>query len=388
RQDPALLEQAAGNEFSARVFPIPARGRKELIVSYSQEITPEAPYVVPLRGLPQVGKLDAVVARAGDDAPLLGQVHLENAAPAHDLAVDAAKLGAVDGVRAGELALLRVRPAAEAGRDPVESALVLVDTSASRALGFDAQIDGLRRLVGEVAAKEGAETPVAVLCFDQSSEVAFRGKAGAFGDEAVAKIRERGAFGASDLEAALAGAAKLAQEGGLRRVLLVSDGVPTAGDVAGDKVWAAARALKDAGVERVDALSIGGIRDESMLARVARAGLARDGVVAEAGSEIVDLARKLRSSTRSLDLRVEGASWQYPRSVSGLQPGDEVLVYAELAPGEPVRLAAGGEPVRVPELRTDERALLERGWAQAKIASLLEEHKKEGVQEAIVKQVI
>jgi hypothetical protein len=28
RQDPALLEQEAGNEFSARVFPIPARGRK------------------------------------------------------------------------------------------------------------------------------------------------------------------------------------------------------------------------------------------------------------------------------------------------------------------------------------------------------------------------
>src|SRR5262249_20928270 len=27
RQDPALLEQEAGNEFSARVFPIPARGR-------------------------------------------------------------------------------------------------------------------------------------------------------------------------------------------------------------------------------------------------------------------------------------------------------------------------------------------------------------------------
>src|SRR5206468_2259357 len=27
RQDPALLEQNAGNEFSARVFPIPARGK-------------------------------------------------------------------------------------------------------------------------------------------------------------------------------------------------------------------------------------------------------------------------------------------------------------------------------------------------------------------------
>ena len=55
RQDPALLEQASPNEFSARVFPIPARGRKEIIVSWSQELpsstapwtNPEAPSRAP-----------------------------------------------------------------------------------------------------------------------------------------------------------------------------------------------------------------------------------------------------------------------------------------------------------------------------------------------------
>ena len=57
RQDPALLEQEAGNEFSARVFPIPAARRKELIVSYSQELTrADEPYRLPLRGLPQRGR--------------------------------------------------------------------------------------------------------------------------------------------------------------------------------------------------------------------------------------------------------------------------------------------------------------------------------------------
>src|SRR5690349_17917141 len=59
RQDPALLEQGAANEFTARVFPIPARGIKELILSYSQELgASDAPYVLPLKGLPQVGALD------------------------------------------------------------------------------------------------------------------------------------------------------------------------------------------------------------------------------------------------------------------------------------------------------------------------------------------
>src|SRR5215208_3778052 len=38
RQDPALLEKGAGNEFTARVFPIPSGGVKDIIVSYSQEL--------------------------------------------------------------------------------------------------------------------------------------------------------------------------------------------------------------------------------------------------------------------------------------------------------------------------------------------------------------
>ena len=33
RQDPALLEKEAGNEFRARIFPIPAKGRKEILIS-------------------------------------------------------------------------------------------------------------------------------------------------------------------------------------------------------------------------------------------------------------------------------------------------------------------------------------------------------------------
>ncbi|HRI07743.1 MAG TPA: VIT domain-containing protein, partial [Nannocystaceae bacterium] len=60
RQDPALLEKSAGNSFSARVFPIPARGRKELIVAYSQGLAdPREPYRVMLRGLPEIELLDA-----------------------------------------------------------------------------------------------------------------------------------------------------------------------------------------------------------------------------------------------------------------------------------------------------------------------------------------
>ncbi|HEU4535663.1 MAG TPA: VIT domain-containing protein, partial [Polyangiaceae bacterium] len=70
KQDPALLEQAAGNEFSARVFPIPPRGRKELIISYSQELRGADPYALPLRGLPEIESLDLAVHVPGRAEPV------------------------------------------------------------------------------------------------------------------------------------------------------------------------------------------------------------------------------------------------------------------------------------------------------------------------------
>jgi len=54
RQDPALLEKAEGNQFTAKVFPIPANADKHLVISYSQTL-PGQRYVLPLRGLPTVG---------------------------------------------------------------------------------------------------------------------------------------------------------------------------------------------------------------------------------------------------------------------------------------------------------------------------------------------
>src|SRR6185295_13139000 len=57
RQDPALLEQGAGNQFTGRVFPIPASGDKHLVLSFSQELAGAA-YALPLHGLPVVDQID------------------------------------------------------------------------------------------------------------------------------------------------------------------------------------------------------------------------------------------------------------------------------------------------------------------------------------------
>ena len=96
KQDPALMEQGAGNEFSARVFPIPARGKKELIVTYAEAVEVGASYVLPLRGLPQLGSLDVNVHVAGSTAAVVGGktdalfgIHQQRFTPAADFVVDA-----------------------------------------------------------------------------------------------------------------------------------------------------------------------------------------------------------------------------------------------------------------------------------------------------------
>ena len=58
RVDPALLEKAAANRVSARVFPILPRERKQIIVSYSQPlIGGDGSYRLPLQGLPELDEL-------------------------------------------------------------------------------------------------------------------------------------------------------------------------------------------------------------------------------------------------------------------------------------------------------------------------------------------
>jgi hypothetical protein len=385
RQDPALLEQAAGNEFTARVFPIPARGAKEVVVSYSQEIDDARPYTLPLKGLPELGGVDVQVsipnlasAKNPKDADALQVLKETRWTPTTDFKLESKHVKNTFGLRAGNFVLTRVHPETTSHPDPLGDAVILFDTSASRALGFDDQLRLLTRIVARVAASSGPKARVTVACFDQSVDSLFEGEAGAFGDKDIQRIKERGALGASNLEQALRWAHDQAKKKNAKRVLLVTDGVATAGSVEGDKLRTAAIALKDAGVERLDAVTVGGIRDDATLHRLATAGLARDGVVVEGTSTPEQLARRLGEATKSgIEVKVDGASWQYPKKLDGVQAGDEVFVYAEVPAAQAVKVSVGGSPARGVELMAADRPLLERAWAQAKIASLVDRAAKE-----------
>ncbi|MFO0664189.1 MAG: VIT domain-containing protein [Polyangiaceae bacterium] len=372
RQDPALLEQAPGNEFAARVFPIPARGRKEIIVTYSQALGTYADYTIFLKGLGMLDTLAMRVTSAGVELPIF-QAERRHFVPGGDFAIPTARFERRSGLRSANIMMARVvpLPVEKVPADPLSSAVFLVDTSASRALGLEEQT----KLLGDLVAALPPASRISVLAFDQSTELVFEGEASAFGPAAMAKLLARGALGASNLGLALKDAAEHAKSrsDSPKRLVLLSDGVATVGVQDAASMAAQFEGMSGFPFRRIDAVVVGGLRDAKMLEKIVRGNLPEDGVVVDGKLELSAIKARLDRATRSkIDVKVEGATWSYPDRIDGIQPGDEVRIFAEV-PGDKVpRISLGGAPSFVPALRRVSGPLLEREWAAAKIASLTE----------------
>lgn len=385
RQDPALLEQGGGNEFSARVFPIAPRGRKEIVLSYSETLHGDRPYVLPLRGLPKLSELDVTVrGGAGTGGPKT--FRRNDFSPGRDFVLEGRGVARNAAIANDELAIARVVPFSESRPEAVESAIVLVDTSASRALDLEAEI----RLLAKVFEKLPKDTRLSVHAFDTDVVPVFEGLASAFGEREIGAILARKALGASDLQNAIVRAKTLAQgngHGSFRRVILVTDGVTTVGETDANKLAGAVESLAGAGVERLDAIAVGSVRDDAFLRRLTGRTLPKSGVVLAHDRGAETIARRLGEATsRSVPISIEGARWSYPKQLDGVQAGDEVLVFAEFSEARPLVVRAGAETFK-PNARRVERPLLERSWAKAKIESLVATPLSEG-EEATKKAIV
>ncbi len=372
-QDPALLEKAAGNEFRARIFPIEANAEKEIIISYSQELTAaDQAYVLPLRGLPEIGVLDviALVREPGEATPRRLGIERERFEPTDDFVVN--DVGGGDALRHADVAVVRVRPQVPSEPDPIGSLDVLFDTSASRAPGFAGQV----RRLGELLAALGAQHPelgVRLFAFDQSTHLVATGAAASFGSTQLDALLARRPLGASDLGQALVALGEPSE-----RVLVVTDGVPTAGATDGGALRGAVGRLKSR-TRRIDVIVTGGIRDTELMTRLVRGVLARDGLVIDGDRPIAEQARRLSARVRSgIRVGLAGAQWVWPEQLDNVQPGDERLVYASLTaelarPSAPlvVTLDDAGALQRTSfRPRIAERPLLRRAAGQAEIARL------------------
>ena len=381
KQDPALLEKQAGNRFSARVFPIPANGRKDLIVSYSQEISDGArPYALHLAGLPELEDLDVEVlideARRGGNATSVGGVEStrrvirlqkEHYTPVRDLQVERGATQGAVGLRSGSLAVARVPIAGVMAPQPIEDLTILFDTSASRSLGFDRQVRRLGELVSVLAA--GSHVHLRVIAFDNDVANIFDGDAADFGEAHMQALYSRRAMGASNLQQALE---RMQVAGVSSRIVLMTDGIATAGEDEVVDLQASVVRLAKAGLERLDVVVDGGLRDEEVLRSLATT-LLDAGVVTDADLGARAIAAKLTKTTYAdVKVSVPGSAFVWPKQIRGVQPGDGVLVFAELPDDAPMTVTLTGEAElgsSKPLLTKVDRPLVERALVGARIAA-------------------
>ena len=367
RQDPALLEKGAGNQFTARVFPIAAKSQKHLVISFSQEL-PGARYVLPLRGLPKVERVDVTLDATSIDGLRSNQsLSKRNWKPDFDFASSAQS--SAEAIAAGTYVVAQISAfdQAQVATDIPTGLTLLVDTSASRALGYQRYTRSLKDLVGTLVAKYGDTLAIDVIAFDQDSQPIYSGPAKAFGDTQLAALHARGAAGASDLGQALR-ALKAPRE----RVVIVSDGVLTAGASGADLI-AQTKALAASKVERIDVVLAGGIRDEQLATSLVQAGLPRTGAVLDLDAGIDDVAAGLGERVLTdVAVNVPGAAWVYPRTIKSARPHQRTMIYARLAkPAQTIEVSVGGKR-RAVGLAGGTPALIERAAATAQIAELEE----------------
>ena len=329
--------------------------RKELIVSYSQELrAPTSPTCCRCAGCPSSARSTSACcsASAGHGAPA-SSLGGDARATADGRAAQARWTPDATSRSAPGRVAGRARPAprqprgrarrarsADARRRTDRRPLVLFDTSASRALGFArAGRARSRELLAALRDGAGAATCRSRRCLRSGGGADLRRAAPAASAqrELRARSRERRALGASDLGARCAGSPARRRGRRCPRVLLVTDGVATAGATeARDAAQARSRALGAArrraarrARRRRHPRRRARSRGWSPAACPRRRGArrrARRWPSWRAGS-----AARTRSG---IAVAVEGAAWVWPQRLDGVQPGDEVLVYADL-PGGP-----------------------------------------------------
>jgi outer membrane protein OmpA-like peptidoglycan-associated protein len=356
KQDPALLERAAGNQFTAKVFPIAGGADKHLVISYSQPL-PGIRYALPLRGLPTIERVDVeLAALSADGTRHLDSLHQRAWQPDRDF--ESTVRGTPVAIGSAGTVAAQLEIAATTGRDVPKALTILVDTSASRALGYERYLANVQRMIASLAASWGRALPITVIAFDQDSELIYTGAASGFTDAHRDLLVARGAAGASDLGQALASLPRPA-----RRLLIVGDGVITAG-AEGRELHAIAQRLD---VERIDVALTGGLRDDRAATLVASA--KRRGAVLDLVTDPV--AAALGETVADVPIDVPGASWVYPRRIANARSGTRVMVYARGIATPTIDVIAGTTRARLPVLPVA-RPLVDRAVAGAELAELEE----------------
>lgn len=416
-RDPALLEWVRGSEFSLKVFPIPARGRRKLSLRYQQTLGSDGPsqvYTYPLSlgaarsTLIDDLSIDVDVSDAGEavrDVSVSGYpatvssnpsaVHVSmrsaRSAPQQDFAVSyrRATPGATLGTAEPGFVALRLRaelpPEMPVPRFERRDRVVVVDASQSQSAESFAAAQ--RLALGVVRALEPDERFALLLC-DSACESLPKTGLSAVGGGALGElssfVMKRKPSGASDIAGALRAAAERVAAGEAVQVVYVGDGAPSAGELSAPRIAARARPTFEA--RKVDLRLIG-------------AGTSVDELTLRALSRELSGSYEALSSTGSIEERTEelaaqlraplivGAALEVPASLSELEPrvlpnlrlGEELVVIGKYAGTLPFNITLKGrlrgEPyalLRVVPVQSaaSTAPLAARAWAEMRIREL------------------
>ncbi|WP_411823082.1 VIT domain-containing protein [Leptospira sp. 'Mane'] len=385
RQDPALLESDAGNEFSARVFPITAKSEKNIIISYSTTLSSFPPvYTLPIKGLP---KIEDFKTRVIFDEQEFGSkndfftetpegkvsskkiisLQKKNFKPSDDIRFEHKIKGNLISQKENLFAAEFVPIQEDQGqKTAIDNLVVLVDTSASAALQFPQTLDKLEKLLSGLNPKE-----FHVFGFDTSLGFYGTGKKG------ILKLGEVKPLGSSNLSLAVSGISK---EIGTKdaRLLVVSDGVATAGEIQRPEI---AKILKkEKWISRLDFVVPGSYKDTSMIQTLLSLGK-ETGVMASFTDDISIIIKKLTQKVfLNPTVTIADTKWFSTGNIASLQPGDSITLYGEFKSNESKlenSILFNGKKITGFHPITTESVLFEREVVAARINRLLELSDKE-----------
>ena len=370
-KDPALLQWRQGNQFELRIFPIPARGKRTVVLAYTETLAPTARgrrYVYPLPdgGEVRVGDFSLDLDLRGHDplAPVWtpgnamkvqarGDAHrvtfsAKDFTPSGDLVVDFATRAAAAPLRittfrrpgSGEpgYVLLSLRPrlpgySSRRRRD----VLVLVDRSHS-ALGEASRRQRmlLRVLVTEMDGKDRVKVLACrATCSDVSSWEQASSAVAARLAGALDRVR---AGGATDLGEALrlAGKTLTSRPDGrsrLARVIYLGDGIPSVGELQTGRLAALVRRHLGPHRARLTTVGVGTSMDTAVLTAMARAG---SGCHVPYAPGLTAHGQALTVLSRQYGVVLDGVEVTLPTSLTGVAPqkvsplfqGEELLLAA------------------------------------------------------------
>jgi hypothetical protein len=353
RRDPALLERDLGNQFSARVFPIEANERKEIVLVYEHAVGEAQPYVLALRGLPIVPKLTVDIDRDGEHSS-----DVQSGRAPQDVVVPVGS-GTTALATAGEF-VARVELPQSSAKAALDRVLILVDTSASRTTVMGRQAMAVRAILASLP----AFADVRVAAFDHEVTEIYRGEP-ARGIDVTARLFDVGALGASDLGNALAFAADAKMD----RVILVGDGMSTLGEREPAKL---AALIKGSGIRRIDALQIGATIDRDTLGPIVAAAASLGAIL-----DGRDLARATRQLAQAITpeqrITVAGAT-TWPATTRGVAPGDPVWVFGRRTSRGLLRVKVGDVATTIVPRVARVETRVTRAVAGAQVAAMTEQY--------------